>query len=92
MAVISTTPTQEALNVLLAALALADQIFQWEFTYFDLGKLSGHFKKNDTGESAEYIAFQPPKSWQPVIFDSQFLHMFFTVRLSFSLPHPVAPV
>lgn len=71
--------TEEVVNVFITALALSEQIFQWEFTYYDLGKLSGHFKKNDTGESAEYIAFQPPKSWQPVVLNDQFLPMFYHV-------------
>lgn len=65
-------------SVFAAAIALAEQIFQWEFTYYDLGRLSGHFKNGDSGETAEYTAFQPPKSWRPVIIeDPQFLPMFF---------------
>jgi len=75
------TMIQEPLaSVFVSALALAEQVFQWEFTYFELGKLAGHFKNSESsGETAEYSAFQPPKSWRPVILNDQFLPMFFHV-------------
>jgi len=75
---------EEFVSLFAAALGLVEQILNWEFAYYDLGKLSGYFKKAETGEASENLVFQPPKSWQPFIINQAFLPMFFQIHIGLS--------
>ena len=45
----------------------------------DSGRLSGTFRKTETGEAYENIQFQPPKSWSNIILNEDFFSFFYQV-------------